>query len=280
MLIKHEWRKWSRHQNYHNYTIYYNVQKWTVPFVFCWLNTCVKNPRCRIESFFHIWSVTVQHKLFDHDPVVSKFSNLQSVNLSYDSSDVDANILLLRSTQLVSGAEKLPPDPLQRCYMLSLWEDTLDIDLLVLMRLDVAICRLSVYHPLRCPIILCSSTIGISGCFPPALPVLHPSSLPHFISFPQHAHSLFSLFPFISLFCLPCVFTLDSKEPGVLFHTLLHQLFLFCSVCVFGRLPFNQRVPASCVSYSKLQETPLTRFEDHLVGQREDGRISRSLSTT
>ena len=127
---------------------------------------------CPAGPTFYIWSVTVQHKLFDHDPVGCNFSNLPSVDLSCDSGDckdpvVQKHTVAFRCTKVV------PLIPLQRCYTRSLWEDALDIDLLVLMRLEAAICGLAVYHPLCCPIIL--STIGLSSRFPLALPVLHPS---------------------------------------------------------------------------------------------------------
>lgn len=84
---------------------------------------------------------------------------------------------------------------------------------------------LSVYHLHCCPIILSCSTIGLNSCFPWALPFLHPPSL-----------SLYFLCLSLSLYlCLPHDFTVESKQPGVLFHSLFpHSSISLPSVTLGG----------------------------------------------
>lgn len=97
---------------------------------------------------------------------------------------------------------------------------------------------------------------------------------PSFISVSRYifppTHSLF-IFP-VCLYLSICVFLVSvlliPKSPG--FYSILFSLiplFLFSSICLFGRLPFNQREPASCFRVSKLiwivfSETPLTHFKN------------------
>lgn len=114
------------------------------------------------------------------------------------------------------------------------------------MRLELVICRLSVYHPLCCPIILLCSTNALNNCFPRALPVLHPSSLPHCTSFPQHTLFIFLFMP-LSV-SSPCLYFGFQRARGFIPFSF-PSLLLFSSVCLFGRLPCNQREPASCVLY-------------------------------
>lgn len=82
--------------------------------------------------------------------------------------------------------------------------------------------RLSVYHPLRCPIILSCSALGLNICFPsrtafpPSFVFVSLCILPR-----RQTLYIFSA----SLLCPRHVFILDSKEPGVLFHSLFPRSF-------------------------------------------------------
>lgn len=89
---------------------------------------------------------------------------------------------------------------------------------------------LSVYQPCCLPIILSCSTIALNNCFPLALPLHHPSSL------------------YLSICVFPMSVLLIPKSPG--FYSILFSF--FSSICLFGRMPFNQREPASCFCVSQL----------------------------
>ena len=88
---------------------------------------------------------------------------------------------------------------------------------------------LSVYQPCCLPIVLCCSAVALNDCFPLALPLHHPPSL------------------YLSLCVFPMSALLIPKSPG--FYSILFSL--FSSICLFGKMPFNQTEPA-CFCVSKL----------------------------
>lgn len=89
-----------------------------------------------------------------------------------------------------------------------------------------------------------SSSVLLSSSLQQFLPSSSTALPPSFISF-----SLFPVFPHH-------VLSFDSKEPGVLFHSLFPLIPSFSSsICLIERLPFDQNKPTSCFYVLQLTRT-------------------------